>query len=106
MRGCDLHDLSFLSTSHIENLILSDNPFADISPLKTLPLFKLNLRETSTDDLTPLASCHRLEEIVLPQKALNYDVFKSSPTLKRISKRELDNGSPQQTAAEFWKTVP
>jgi hypothetical protein len=105
MRGCNLNDLSFLARSHIENLVLSDNPFTDLSPLKKLPLFKLNLKESATDDLSPLASCTRLEELVLPKKNLSYEVLKASPTLKRISQKELDNGAPAQSAAEFWKSL-
>jgi tetratricopeptide (TPR) repeat protein len=106
MRGCNLGDLTFLKDTHVENLVLTDNPFVDISPLKNLPLFKLNLRESATDDLSPLSACSHLEELVLPPKKTNYEALKSNPTLKRISRKELNNGSPDQTAAEFWKTIP
>jgi serine/threonine protein kinase len=105
MRGCGLSDLNFLMDSFVENLVLADNPFADITPLKKLPLLKLNLRGSSTDDLSPLASCSHLEELVLPPKNLSYEHLRHNPTLKRISQRELDNGSPAQNTAEFWKTI-
>lgn len=106
MRGCNLSDLGFLKGTHIENLVLSDNPFTDISPLKNLPLFKLNLRESATDDLSPLSSCPHLEELVLPKKTANQESLKSLPALKRLSRRELNNGSPDQSAADFWKNSP
>jgi serine/threonine protein kinase len=103
MRGCGLQDLAFLEGADVENLVLSDNPFTDLAPLKKLPLFKLNLRESLVEDLSTLNSCAFLAELVLPKQARNYESLKSSPTLKRISRRELNSGSPEQSAAEFWK---
>ncbi len=105
MRGCNLSHLAFLSGSNLESLVLAENPFTDLSPLKKLPLFKLNLRESPADDLSPLSSCAHLQELVLPKKIISYEPLRSSPTLKRISHKELDNGSPAHTTAEFWKTV-
>jgi len=103
MRGCGLADLAFLEGATVENLVLSDNPFTDLTPLKKLPLFKLNLRETRAEDLSALSACAFLSELVLPKQPQNYEFLKSSPTLKRISRRELDNGSPEQSADDFWK---
>ncbi len=103
MRGCNLTTLAFLEGSQVENLVLSNNPITDLAPLKKLPLFKLNLRETPVEDLAPLALCPLLAELVLPKTFRNIEPLRASPTLKRISRKELDSGSPDQSTADFWK---
>jgi serine/threonine protein kinase len=104
MKSCNLSQLDFLAGSGIENLNLSSNSVSDLTPLKSLPLRKLNLRDTSVSDISPLTACLYLEEIVLPKTPKNTESLRTSPALKRISHAEQNNGSPQQTSAEFWKT--
>ena len=103
MKGCNLSQLDFLASSGVESLVLTSNPVSDLSPLKSLPLRKLNLRDTSVSDLSPLSACLHIEEIVLPKSAKNAEILKANPSLKRISLTEQNNGSPQQSATEFWK---
>jgi serine/threonine protein kinase len=104
MKGCNLSRLDFLEGAAVENLVLASNPVSDLAPLKSVPLRRLNLLDTSVGDLSPLAACLHLEEIVLPKSAKNAEVLKGNPALKRISLNEQNNGSPQHSAAEFWKS--
>ncbi len=103
MRGCNLQDIEFLTNCSVESLVLASNPFTDLSPIKGAPLRRLNLRETPANELTPLAACLYLEELILPQKPRNFEWLRSSPTLKRISLKESNNGAPDRSVEEFWK---
>ena len=105
LRSCKMTDLDCLEGTQIETLDLSDNPVSDISPLQGLPLRQLNLARTKSPDLTPLASCQRLEQLVLPEPARNVELLKTLPSLKRISAKE-SYGSPAQSAQEFWNSLP
>jgi tetratricopeptide (TPR) repeat protein len=105
LRGCFISDLSFLAGTDIESLILSGNNCTHLTPLTSLPLRKLNLRDNPVDDLGPLASCWRLEEIVLPKQSRVVEPLRALASLKRISHRELPNGSPDLTTTDFWKTT-
>jgi serine/threonine protein kinase len=105
LRSCTLADLGFLEASRIEVLDLSDNPVSDLTPLQGLPLRKLNLARTKQPDLTPLATCQRLEQLVLPEPSRNVELLKSLPSLQRLSTRE-SYGTPAQSAHEFWTAHP
>jgi Leucine-rich repeat (LRR) protein len=105
LTGCNLKDLSFLKDLNLESLTLARNPCTDLAALANLPLRRLNLRDTEVEDLSPLAVCWHLEEIVLPKKARVFEPLRSLTSLKRISRKELANGSPDLSAPDFWKEV-
>ncbi len=105
LRSCKLADLDFLEGTQIENLDLSDNPVSEVAPLQRLPLRQLNLARTKSPDLTPLSSCQRLEQLVLPEPARNVELLRTLAALKRISTKE-SYGSPAQSAQEFWNSLP
>ncbi len=105
LSGCNLKDLSFLKDLNLENLILSRNPCAELGALARLPLRKLNLRDTAAEDLSPLAVCWHLEEVILSKKTRVFEPLRSLGNLKRVSRRELPNGTPDLSAPDFWKEV-
>jgi serine/threonine protein kinase len=105
LRSCKLTDISFLEGSQLERLDLSDNPVTDLTPLQGLRLRQLNLSRTQSPDLTPLATCEKLEHLVLPETTRNVELLKVLPSLQRISTRE-NYGSPAQSAQEFWSSLP
>lgn len=105
LRSCKLAEVGFLEGTQLERLDLSDNPVSDLTPLQGLPLRQLNISRTQAPDLTPLATCQKLEHLVLPEPARNVELLKSISSLQRISTRE-NYGSPAQTAQEFWNSLP
>jgi serine/threonine protein kinase len=105
LRSCKLPDLTFLEGSRVEVLDISDNPVSDLTPLQGLPLRQLNLARTQAPDLTPLATCQRLEQLILPEPARNVDLLRALPSLQRLSPRE-SYGAPAQSAQEFWSAHP
>jgi hypothetical protein len=56
-------------------------------------------------DLSPLAGCTTLEEILLPDTVGDLSMLRDLPRLKGISTRRAPVQAPHaaQTAAEFWK---
>jgi Leucine-rich repeat (LRR) protein len=115
-------DVSTLAGMPLEELALYNTPASDLVPLRGLPLRRLNLsRCNNIRDLTPLAGCEELRDLVLPPNATGIDPAGSGinflrrlPNLERISYRSTQQGrkwTPSQTAPasagrgreEFWR---
>lgn len=57
-------------------------------------------------DLSPLADCPTLEELILPAGSLDLTPLRHLPNLRRLSTRSTGQAHsiiPAQTAGEFWK---
>ncbi len=98
----------------MEVLTLSQTAVRDITALKGIPLRSLNLtRCYNIRDLTPLAECKELRDLVLPPNvgeiypaSSGIEFLRRLPNLERISYQSTRQGrswTPSQTAAEFWK---
>jgi len=90
----------------LERLELALTAISDLAPLEGAPLRFLNLRGCrNVKDVKRLASFLTLEEVVLPPEA-SPEPLRALPKLKRLSYRStLGKESmyiPAQTTAEFW----
>jgi tRNA A-37 threonylcarbamoyl transferase component Bud32/tetratricopeptide (TPR) repeat protein len=102
--GLPITDLAPLAKLHLTSLTFVGTKITSIAPLRGQPLRFLSLGKTGVTDLSPLAGCNTLEEILLPAKAGDLSMLRELPRLKFISTREVGtSGHPAQTAAEFWK---
>ncbi len=97
----------------LEELRLSNTSVRDITALKGMPLRRLNLaRCANIRDLTPLAECEELRDLVLPPNvgeiypaSSGIEFLRRLPNLERISYKSTKRGAswtPSQTAEEFW----
>jgi hypothetical protein len=97
----------------MEDLTLSQTSVRDITALMDMPLRRLNLRGCANiRDLTPLAECEELRDLILPPNATEIDpagsginFLRQLPSLERISYQSWTQGTdwtPAQTAEEFW----
>ncbi|MDF1814825.1 MAG: protein kinase [Verrucomicrobiales bacterium] len=78
----------------------------DLGPLRGMPLRFLQISGTSVTDLSPLADCPTLEELILPAGSLDLTPLRHLPNLRRLSTRSTGQAHsiiPAQTAGEFWK---
>lgn len=123
LQGRDVEDLSALTGIQVKSLTLDGTRIRDFSPLrslaldqlrivnsfikdiqfvKDLPLLELQLEKCyQLTDLTALASCPRLEKLLIPAHVKNIEFLKSAAQLKVLATTvaEFDEG---QTPAEFW----
>ncbi len=104
--GCRISDLEPLRGMPLQLIAAVDAEVADLAPLTGMPLQDLNLQNGHTQsleplsgmplrrlmlfksrfplDLTPLANCRELEEIVIPANASNVSALRGLPKLARI----------------------
>jgi Leucine-rich repeat (LRR) protein len=106
VRNGGLKSVEFLKGIQLEHLVLANNPITDISSLADLPLQSINLADTNVRDLNPLGKCPLLEKVVLPKGAETSEALRSHSNIQRISFREAADGSPAETAEQFWKDIP
>jgi serine/threonine protein kinase/Leucine-rich repeat (LRR) protein len=99
-------DLGPLQGVPLTSLNLSRSRVSDLSPLRSRTLKKLDLSGCSAViDLTPLADCLRLEELVLPEQCRDIEFLRQMPNLQLLSYQRKSSGrkwNPAQTVAEFW----
>lgn len=123
LHGRDVEDLSALNGIQVKSLTLDSARVRDFSPLrslaldqlrivnsfikdiqfvKDLPLVELQLEKCyQLTDLTALASCPRLEKLLIPAHVKDIEFLKSAAQLKVLATTlgEFEQG---QTPAEFW----
>jgi Leucine-rich repeat (LRR) protein len=95
-------DLTLLAKLRLTRINCHDTKITSIAPLRGMPLQFLDLRQTGVRDLSPLADCHTLEALVLPEGALDLTALRRLPRLRFVSTRFFGE-LPAQTAEEFWK---
>jgi Leucine-rich repeat (LRR) protein len=96
-------DLEPLRGMPLEELFLSNTKVVDLSPLSGMPLKILNLRScVSLTDISPLAQCQSLRQLMLPTAAKEIEFLRTFPNLESISYKGGLAGSAPQTAKEFW----
>jgi hypothetical protein len=96
-------DLEPLREMPLEELFLSNTKVVDLSPLRGMPLKTLNLRSCiNLTDISPLAECKSLRELILPTTAKEIDFLRTFPNLESISYKGGLAGSAPQIAKEFW----
>ena len=106
LRGLPISDLTPLANLHLTYLSLANPKVTSIAPLRGQPLRFLDVNKTGVTDLSPLADCDTLEEIVLPEGAADPSMLRGLPRLRLISYKPIGKDRsvhPAQTAAEFWK---
>lgn len=98
-------DLAPLAKLHLTSVDFWSTKITSIALLRGQPLRYLGLSKTAVTDLSPLADCTTLEEIVLPDTAGDLSILRKLPRLKRISFPSASDTSSHatQTAEEFWK---
>jgi len=105
-RGAELKSIAFLKNIPLEHLVLANNPITDISMLAGLPIQHINLADTNVRDLSALETCPLLENVILPKDAAPSDGLRSHGNIRNISFREAADGSPAESAKQFWKDIP
>jgi Leucine-rich repeat (LRR) protein/tetratricopeptide (TPR) repeat protein len=96
-------DLEPLRGMPIEELFLSNSKVVDLSPLRGMPLHILNLRNcTKISDISALADCKSLSELILPPNAKEIGFLRTFPNLESISFKGGMAGSAPKTPREFW----
>jgi tetratricopeptide (TPR) repeat protein len=106
VRGSDLKSIAFLKEIPVERLVLANNPITDISMLAGLPIQHINLADTNVRDLSALEACPLLENVILPKDAAPSEGLRSHGSIRKISFREAADGSPAESAKQFWKDIP
>ena len=106
VRNGGLKSIEFLKGIQLEHLVLANNPITDISMLAGLPIQSINLADTNVRDLNPLGTCPLLEKVILPKGAETSEVLRSHSNIRRVSFREAADGSPAESAEQFWKDIP
>ena len=98
-------DLSPLRGMALRNLWMADTKISDLSPLRGVPLKQLYMDKCSLiSDLAPLLDIASLEELLLPENAMNVDILRALPKLRRISYTyDAKAGRPVSAAPEFWQ---
>jgi serine/threonine protein kinase len=95
-------DLTPLARLRLTEIRFGGSRVTNLAPLRGQPLQRFDYGgRTKGIDVSPLAECVDLEDIVLPEDPRNVALLRSLPRLKRISIRAT-GGIPLQTAAEFW----
>ncbi len=97
-------DLSPLKDMRLQNLWMSDTKVTDLSALRGMPLKILYMNECSLlTDLSPLLEMPELEEVLLPENAVEITHLKEMKKLRRISYTfDLNSWRPASAVAEFW----
>ena len=102
--ACPIDNLEILRGRKLRNLHMMQTNVRDLSILAGMPLEELQFNDTPATDLRPLLACPTLRRIVLPAGAENVEALRALPGLTAISYECQNDGTPKQTAAEFWST--
>ena len=70
------------------------------------PSKHINLADTNVRDLSALEACPLLENVILPKDAAPSEGLRSHGSIRKISFREAADGSPAESAKQFWKDIP
>ena len=102
LAGCSaISDITPLKDMPLERLNLSRSGVTDLSALTELPLRDLQLEGCANlKDLTPLGQCRRLESLILPRHAQDIAFLQRLTRLKFLGYK-----SPPQSAADFWRDL-
>jgi Leucine-rich repeat (LRR) protein/tetratricopeptide (TPR) repeat protein len=101
-----VHDLTPLQGLPLSELSLFQTAVSDLTPLKGLPLRRLNLGACRLlNDLTPLAECEDLQELIIPAHCRDILFLSTLPNLRLLS--TLQGGSSAswralESAEQFW----
>jgi Leucine-rich repeat (LRR) protein len=106
IRNGGLKSIEFLKDVQLQHLVLANNPITDVSMLAGLPIQSINLADTDVRDLNALGTCPLLEQVILPKGAEKSDALRGHPSIRLISFREDADGSPAESAEQFWKNIP
>lgn len=98
-RVVDLDPLARLRLTWID---LGNTQIKSVEALRGQPLRFIRMQGAPVADVSPLADCKELEEIILPENATGVESLRSLPKLLRISKVGTSDYHPTQTAEEFW----
>ena len=103
--SAEVTDLTPLARLHLTRFEMRGTKVTSLAPLRGQPLHFLDLRGSAVlKDLTPLADCPSLEEIILPDNGADPIPLRALPRLRFISTRVVGNPAhAAQTAEEFWK---
>jgi hypothetical protein len=94
-------DLSALAGMPLEDLRIFSLNISSLSPLRGLPLRRLDMRRAIGDsDLSSLADCRELEEIVISNEAANIQSLRHLPKLTRLRVDGIQNNF--LPSANFW----
>jgi Leucine-rich repeat (LRR) protein len=98
-------DLSPLRNMALRNLWMADTKVTDLSPLRAMPLKVLHIDKCLLiSDLAPLLDIASLEEVLLPESAVNVESLRVLPKLRRISYTyDMSARRVACAAAEFWQ---
>jgi hypothetical protein len=84
-------------------LEFANTPISDLAPLRGMPLHNLNLYNCDKlHDLTPLADCKQLENLILPPQPGNIEFLRQHPSLRRMDFQQ-GGWDTLKPVAEFWK---
>ena len=101
--GAKLNDLAFLKNVPLDELGLDGSTIADIRGLAGMPLRALILTRTGVRDLTPLATCRKLEQLAFPPECKDIEFLRSLPSLQRLDTTWGTGTGVSKPAAVFWK---
>ena len=103
--SAEVTDLTPLARLHLTRFEIRGTKVTSLAPLRGQPLHFLDLRGSAVlKDLTPLADCPSLEEIILSDNGADPIPLRALPRLRFISTRVVGNPAhAAQTAEEFWK---
>ncbi|HEY3901351.1 MAG TPA: leucine-rich repeat domain-containing protein [Chthoniobacter sp.] len=100
LNGNRVTDLRPLMAFKLKRLELNGNP-VDLIVLRGMPLEFLDIGSDSTPfDLTPLAECSNLEEIILPKYFLHEEVLRKLPKMRRLRMNSYQKYS--LPTKQFW----
>jgi hypothetical protein len=101
-------DLEPLRGMPLEELFLRNTKVVDLSPLRGMPLKNLNLRSgTTITDVSPLAECQSLRELILPPEAKDIGFLRALSGLELISyKGGLAGSAPQKSKGLLGRIRP
>jgi len=100
-------DLTPLQGLKLESLWMAGTKVADLSPLRGMPLKQLYMDDCSkVSDTSPLRELLHLEELILPEAALDVVKLRALPKLQRVSYTfDWQKRRPACAAAAFWREL-
>lgn len=129
LEGTHIVDYSPIMGMSLSNLNVRNTPFEDVAVLRRMPLKDLDLGKTNVNDisalgdmplktlvlsgcskisdLSVLASCQELKELIVPSQIDDVAFLKALPKLERLSRVDFDvigkNWAKVSTVSEFFK---
>ena len=101
MNDVNVKDISALEGMSLTKLWMVNTPVSDISVLRGMPLKELWIQRSAVRDVAPLASCRKLEYLLLDPGCKGLEKLKGLPNLKLIG---YERGQEKPPAA-FWKEL-